>query len=456
MAPTAPYLVQLYREFPFAEGSLRDLTTAASSLEAIPTASWPRSFRVHLACMVSLIINAMLPKGCNRLGFAYNANAQRSGKSLLAQSAICPVHGWTAGRSWPVSGEKKSTTDENELRKVLDTISLEGASYAFFDNIRAQVESPNLEAFMTLPVWNGRILGGNRSFTAATNCSIIITGNNLKLSVDMVERFLQCDLFVEEVEAQSRVVENTIEQAWIMAHREEIFAAAYGLVTHWDNQGRPNSPGRVRRGFETYSHMVGGIIHAAGFGDLFESRQADSNSGNSVDSDMRKLVNLMTEKMHTTLLAQGSPTHPFTFDDLVQLSFQNGLFTYYLEGREEASAATGLTRIHLSQSANARFGACLKNYAPERRGRTWGMPHGGIFRFRCEGEGRARKYIATLELTPRARIHQLMLAENIGLASLSSVLESQGFPALDAIDPSDQLQIIQTWPILLRQIRALN
>jgi hypothetical protein len=36
------------------------------------------------------------------------------------------------------------------------------------------------------------------------------------------------------------------------------------------------------------------------------------------------------------------------------------------------------------------------------------------------------------------------------------VLESQGFPALDAIDPSDQVQIIQNWPTLLRQIRALN
>jgi hypothetical protein len=456
MAPTAPFLVDLYKQFPFAEGSIMYLTANASSLEAIPDAHWPRSFRVHLACMVSLIINAMLPKGCNRLGYAYNANAQRSGKSLLAQSAICPVHGWTAGRSWPVGGDKKSATDENELRKVLDTISIEGASYAFFDNVRAQVESPAMEAFMTLPVWNGRLLGGNRSFTAPTNCTIIVTANNLKLSVDMVERFLQCDLFVEEVEAQTRVVTNSIEQNWIMQHRDEIFAAAYGLVEHWDSLGRPPAPGRVRRGFETYSHMVGGIIAAAGFGDLFEPRLADSNSGNTVDTDMRKLVALMVDRLQPHMLTQEIPTHGFTFDDLAQLAFQNSLFTYYLEGREEVSAATGVTRIHLTQSANARFGNCLKNYAPERRGRTWSMPHGATFRFRCEGEGRARKYLAAIHLTPRARLHYLMLSEGIGLASLSQVLESQGFPSFDACTHEDHLQIISVWPSLVPHLRSLN
>lgn len=104
MPPTAAYLINLYKEFPFQEGRLDDLLrryririqdgqVVEGDLNSIPPDAWPRSFRVHLACMVTLAATALLPKGANRLGFAYNANAPRSGKTLLLQSAICPIYG---------------------------------------------------------------------------------------------------------------------------------------------------------------------------------------------------------------------------------------------------------------------------------------------------------------------------------------------------------------------------
>lgn len=454
LPPSAPFLVHLYRQFPFAEGRLQDLTSQYASLEDIPADRWPRSFRIHLACMVSLVTSAMIPKGVNRLGFAYNANAQRSGKSLLAQSAICPVHGWTSGRTWPVGGDNKKSTDESELRKTLDSLALEGSPYCFFDNIRAQVESPALEAFMTLPVWSGRVMGGQKTFSAAIACTFIITANNLKLSVDVRERFLQCDLFVEEAEAMARDVESPIEQAWIMEHRNEIFDAVYALVDHWDRAGRPGAPGRVRKGFETFSHMIGGIIAAAGFGDLFEPRREDGNSGNSTDNDMRKLVNLLSERLLADLYTSPVPNRHFTFDEVVQTSYQHGLFTYLLEGKEESFASTGITRINLSQSSNARFGSTLKTYAPERRGRTWSLPYEGKFRLKCEGEGRQRRYVASMELPPRARLHQMMTLEEIGHQSLGAFLEANGLPPLDQIQAGDCTALIQQWAQVLHWIRS--
>lgn len=467
MAPTAPYLINLYREFPFQEGRLADiLTRVQGRAEELPPDAWPRSFRVHLACMVSLAATALLPKGCNRLGFAYNANAPRSGKTLLLQSAICPIYGWTSGRPWPVSGQGKNQSDEAELRKSLDAIAMEGAPYAFFDNIRCQVESQSLEGFMTMPMWTGRIMGTQKTFTAPVASTILLTGNDLKLSVDMTERFLFCDLFVEEAEAQSRPIEFVIEQPWIMEHREEIFQAVLGLIHHWDAMGRPNPPNRVRRGFETFGNIIGGIISAAGFGDLFEKRPDSESSGNSADQDIRRLCHLIVETMHETpgkdgldtLLSAPVPEQSFVFDELVQLSYREGLFQYFLEGKEAFDNVLNINKIHLNQKGAAMFGACLKRYAPESKGRTWELPHNSRIKLRCEGKGHRRKYIATLHLTKRGRLHQLierdLLPHHLGQGTLDTYLESQGMPVIAGCQEPDLENILHNWPSIKHSLTA--
>lgn len=473
MPPTAAYLIELYKEFPFQEGRLDDLLrrhrvrlengqVIEGDLNSIPPEAWPRSFRVHLAFMVTLAATALLPKGTNRLGFAYNANAPRSGKTLLLQSAICPIYGWTSGRTWPVGGQGKNHTDEAELRKALDAIALEGTPYVFFDNIRCQVESQSLEAFMTMPAWTGRLMGRNdKTFTAQIACTIGLTGNNLKLSTDMMERFLFCDLFVEEVEATSRPIENVIEQPWIMEHREEIFAAVMGLITHWDAMGRPPPPARVRRGFETFGNIIGGVISAAGFGDLFERRPDSESSGNSADTDMRRLVHLMVEAMGPDLLKE-RPRHEFTFDNLVQMSFQEGLFSYYLEGKESFDNVANITKLTLTNQSNARFGAALRSYAPDagtnesgrKKGRTWELPHNSRLRLQSTGSGRSKRYVATLDFTLRGRLHQLLQHHTIGLSTFDTYLESQGLPVFAACEDTDLSAILQQWPRILHTLKV--
>jgi len=461
MPPTAPYLIDLYKEFPFQEGRLSDIMRRAATLDAIPPDLWPRSFRVQIACMVTLAATALLPKGCNRLGFAFNANAPRSGKTLLVQSAICPIYGWTSGRTWPVSGQGKNHTDEAELRKSIDAAALEGIPYLFYDNILCQVESPSLEAAMTMPVWSGRIMGRNdKTFTAPIRFTPILTGNDLKLSVDMMERFLICDLFVEEAEAQARQVENVIEQPWIMEHKDEIFDAVDGLITHWDALGRPPPPNRVRRGFETFGNIIGGIVSAAGFGDLFERRPDSDTTGNSIDTDMRRLIHLLLEEMAPRLQTEVIPAQDFSFEQLVNLSYNEGIFSYYYDGgKESVDVSTNKIKFQLTQSGCAKFGSQLKRYAPERKGRTWELPHNSRLKLTSEGTGHKKVYRATLHLTPRGRLHQLIQRDltpnGLGQASLDAYLESQGYPVLAACQEEDVRSIIAMWTrtasILLQQ-----
>src|SRR5438093_4455283 len=95
------YLRKLYDEFPFA-----DWREDSAALKQ------SRSQDVQIAAMFSQFGVGLIPKDAQRLGFIYNANSQRSGKTLLAKMAIVPTNGMMATQSW--------NPKEEELRKVLD------------------------------------------------------------------------------------------------------------------------------------------------------------------------------------------------------------------------------------------------------------------------------------------------------------------------------------------------
>lgn len=449
MAPTAPFLIQLLKEFPFQEGRLLDLLSQASHNDPrhIPAERWPRSFRAHLACMVAMVCPALLPKGTNKLGFAYSANTPRTGKTLCAQTSICPVYGWPAGRSWPVS-DKKKETNEDELRKVMDAAVLEGSPYIFFDNVKALVDSPALEGLMTLPTWTGRIMGSQKTFQAAVSIIPILTGNNLRMSTDMVERFLQCDFFVEQAEAMDRAIEHVMETRHLVENRNAIFDAVFGLIQHWDAQGRPGAPGRVRRGFETFGNIIGGIVGAAGFGDLFERRSEESGGGNNSDNDMRKLVFELLKDARWRADVDHTPVAEFTFHEIVQTCYQLGFFNWVLEGKEQDTVRSGKPEFHMTQSANAKLGALLRNYAPEQIGRTWELPHNSRIRLQTAGQGRSRKYVTTLHLTPRGRLHQLLLRDNISHEALNAYLAEQDIQPLDTIADSEIPHLLNNYRLI--------
>jgi hypothetical protein len=97
-------------EMPYYDWTLRESTTCLREiLQEFPFADWKteiiqdeegeqevrqsRSQAVQVAAMLSLFCTAMLPDGANRMGFIYNANSQRSGKTLLAKLAIMAVCG---------------------------------------------------------------------------------------------------------------------------------------------------------------------------------------------------------------------------------------------------------------------------------------------------------------------------------------------------------------------------
>jgi hypothetical protein len=335
----------------------------------------------------------MLPDGANRMGFIYNANSQRSGKTLLAKLAIMAVCGVFKAQPWK--------GNEDDLNKVLDSEMLAGSLYICFDNVRGYMGSQTLEGLMTAPQWTGRVLGKTQMFTAENHMNLFITGNDCIVSPDMAHRCLICDLFVEQGDVQERQVKNLIDEVWLMdiENRRNILSALWGLAKHWNKAGRPTATSlgfKPRLGFERWGDLIGGIVGAAGFGNPLEKVQLES-AGDSEERNIHKLIDRMRD------MALGESRGEFSFQQVVDFCHDDGLFDYMLDGKETQDG------YKLNASSTSRFGLTLNRYAPKVSGGFCGKDadktrpprkyrrkaeegHEEVVAFGCFGDGRHRRY----------------------------------------------------------------
>lgn len=348
---SANYLRWILREFPFGDWKM------GGAGEPIKQS---RSQAVQVAAMLSLFCMAIIPKGANRMGFIYNANSQRSGKTLLAKLAIMSVCGVFKAQPWK--------GNEEDLNKVLDAEMLAGSMYICFDNVRGFVGSQTLEGLMTAPQWTGRVLGKTQMFTAENRMNLFITGNDCLVSPDMAHRCLICDLFVEQGDVQERQVENLIDEVWLMdkENRRNILSALWGMVRSWHEAGSPTASSfgfKPRLGFERWGEIIGGIVGHAGFGNPLEKVQLDS-AGDSEDRNIRQLITAMRDsdapanKPTVPVPHEASGRVELTFQDLVDICQKDGLFDWVLDGRHSDSG------YKLNAKSSSKFGLIIKKYFP--------------------------------------------------------------------------------------------
>ncbi len=320
-----------------------------------------RSKAVTVAAMLTLYGIGLLPKGALRPVFIYLANAEGAGKTMLAKCAISPVHGFADTEGAP--------KDRTEIAKELLTAVIEARSYTLLDNCKGHLDSAQLEAFVTSVRWRGRILGVSKSFCGENHVTVLITGNGCTVSSDIRRRSLFVELFMEQERAEDRTFKRILDDGSLLSMRSDILAALWAFVREWDAKRSPK-PSRAHSSFPRWAEIIGGIVEFAGFGCPLET--AEVQSASDVDgADMRELVGELTSQ-------------PLTFDGVVSLSREKGLFERLLAGEEE-----------LKPNVKSAFGKLLKRYDQRvfRDGK----------RFVVEGKGHSRRFLALTEAEAFAR-----------------------------------------------------
>ena len=392
------YLYDLHFHFPFSDYGEVVTPPIGHPLHAFDPVSGDhrsfilsRSLAVHIGCMLAIFAGGCVESEAFRMIFAYNANAQRSGKTLLAAIAAAITHGAFKRQPW--------SEDEESRKKILDSEVLAGSPYICFDNVRGLIQCQALEAFVTGATWTGRHLGRSEMFTAENNAVIILTGNNITPGTDIQHRTLWCDLYVEDADPQARVIDAPIlDEVWLSKakNRRAVLSALWAVVRHWDQAGRPPATGKPRQGFDVWGRIIGGMVEFAGFGDMLAMPKLQ-NAGDTESDDVAALV----RSLHSQRLAD------YTFQQIVHTCWEGGLFPWNMRGREETFSLRedwpAVNSLRLDATCSSRMGLLLMRHATARGtihrvpDPTTGTPV--PVRFHHIGKGRHRRFLLSSLIT---------------------------------------------------------
>jgi hypothetical protein len=172
-----------------AEAALREL------LEPFSEFPWVDEARsVLIAGIVTAIQRRLLESAPL---FAFDAPAQRSGKSPLAESLGIIA----TGRKPAATGLAK---EGDELRKAITSALRENQAIINLDNVTRPLDSPDLARAITQSEYADRLLGANRMLRLPTNVSWTATGNNLVFHGDLPSRALICRIDSETERPEER------------------------------------------------------------------------------------------------------------------------------------------------------------------------------------------------------------------------------------------------------------
>jgi hypothetical protein len=226
--------------------------------------SWPyakddaaRSMSTVVAGMLAPFCDLLISPMCPRPAFVFTANKEGSGKTVLATMCLAPTYGDISATMVP-----EEITDV-ELEKRLLAIALSGKPYMLLDNWKGHLQSAALEGFLTKMQVEGRLLGENIMAEVHKSTLVFVTANTVKVSPDMRRRSLFVDLFVEEVQPETRQFDRWIDDMEIAEGREILLGCLWSIIQNWAEAGCPRS--NVKHGtFRQWGDIIGGICEHIG------------------------------------------------------------------------------------------------------------------------------------------------------------------------------------------------
>ncbi len=234
-----------------------------------PFRDFPFEAAHHKAAAIAALITAVIrPAIAGPVPmFLFDATAPGTGKGLLANVITMVATGRRASVIPPVS-------DEEEMRKLLTTLAIEGARMAIFDNVAKPLGGPALEASVTSGRWKDRVMGGNRSFDGPLRPFWGATGNNIQPKGDMPRRVVSVRMAADVEDPESRQgFTHPHLLRWVGENRAKLVAAALMVVRAYLAAGKPRPADLKPMGsFEDWDDLVRGALIWQGAPDVLTGR----------------------------------------------------------------------------------------------------------------------------------------------------------------------------------------
>lgn len=233
----------------------------------------PASSLVPIAALLTIVARAAIDGPTP--AFIFDASVRGSGKTLQGDV----VHAIAFGRSaphaaWPERPE--------EQEKLLACYAVDAAPVAFFDNVKGVFGGQWIECALTSTIVEFRVLGATTKPRLPWVSVILVSGNNLIPTDDVVRRSLVARLEPQEENPEERTGfahEDLI--GWCMQDRPRLITSALTILRSYASHGYPDPRLGTMQSFPGWSRIIPGAIAFAGGGNLLAARAR--GHGNSAD-----------------------------------------------------------------------------------------------------------------------------------------------------------------------------
>ena len=184
--------------------------------------------------------------------FLWEADGPGSGKTLSA--TVCGAV--VLGRAPAV---RPYTADDDEMKKTLGAIALQGPPIALFDNIRDHIQGGALEQVITAPdSYAPRILGVSNAPELPWRTTLYLTANGVTLSGDLAQRAI-CIRLTRAPGSDDRVFDVPELLRTTLTRRPELLCAALTILRAHHVAGRPKA-GRIHDRFPVWSRVISAAV----------------------------------------------------------------------------------------------------------------------------------------------------------------------------------------------------
>jgi hypothetical protein len=183
-----------------------------------------------------------------------------TGGSLLADVAAIIATGQAAVMM-------TSPLREEEWRKELLAVALEGKPITVIDNQDIPLRSGSLASFLTSGRFGGRILGRTARVDAPNQTIWLVSGNNLQIAGDLHRRCYPIRLDARMPQPWTRDPGQFTHhplKPWVLDHRAELIAALLTLARSWYVAGCPAAAVPTLGSFESWAETIGSILAFVG------------------------------------------------------------------------------------------------------------------------------------------------------------------------------------------------
>ncbi len=238
-----------------------DIFDAANALRVLqePFLNFPFESPHHLSAVLAAILSLLARYTVESVPlFAIRSTTPGSGKTLLADAISLIATGRLAAKL-------PQAREEEEEKKRLLAIALDGDPLVVIDNVKGDLGSPALDLAITGQVYKDRLLGTNQTKEAPMFTVFMATGNHMTFRGDLARRVVPIDLLpdVERPEERTGFAHADLRE-YVRQQRPLLVTAALTILRAYCLEGRPAQPLSTYGSFEAWSDLIRAALVWAG------------------------------------------------------------------------------------------------------------------------------------------------------------------------------------------------